>query len=182
MTQAMPWVFATLAALALGSAVVAFWQSVRGAFGLVDTAGARGEDETGADLDQLGRKEALLQGLRDLDFDHEAGKLSDEDHRVERERIRAELKEVLRQIDLSVGPYREAAEASIAAIEAEVLAGGAPDVSADSAAPAAPAPEAPVASDADAHRHVCPSCGTVNDPDARFCKKCATKLPTEVAV
>lgn len=178
MTQAMPWVFATLAALALGSAVVAFWQSVRGAFGLVDTAGARGEDETGADLDQLGRKEALLQGLRDLDFDHEAGKLSDEDHRVERERIRSELKEVLRQIDLSVGPYREAAEASIAAIEAEVLAGGAPDTS------AASAPETPVAaaSDADAHRHVCPSCGTVNDPDARFCKKCATKLPTEVAV
>lgn len=184
MTQAMPWVFATLAALALGAAVVAFWQSVRAVFGLVDTEGARGEDELGLDLDLVARKQALLEGLRDLDFDHEAGKLSDEDHRAERERIRTELKDVLRAVDAAVGPHRDAAEALVAAAEAKATAepGTAPDDA--PSAPAAPAPIETVTSrsDADAFRRVCPNCATENDADATFCKRCAAKLPTEVAV
>ncbi len=186
MTQAMPWVFAGLATLALGAAVVAFWQSVRAVLGLADVEDARGEGTSAREAELFARKRALLEGLRELDFDHEAGKLSDEDHREERERLRVVTKDVMRAIDAAIGPHRPAALALVEAAEKAALAeaGGAVP-----AVPAAPEPEPPPASEEQppaqqvfADRRSCPNCATENEVDATFCKRCATRLATEALV
>jgi hypothetical protein len=45
------------------------------------------------------RKRLILAAIRELDFDHATGKLSDADHAVERERLKEEAAALLGQID-----------------------------------------------------------------------------------
>lgn len=179
MTNAIPWVFASLAALMLGVGVVGFWQSVRAALGLVDDASARSEGSGDADEALFARKRAALEGLRELDFDREAGKLSDEDHARERDRLRAEARAALKAIDDELGPYRADAEARVAARLANVTPTGAPKAprepeEAPESKPDSPTP--PVASATFQKRVKCASCETENEADATFCKRCGAKV------
>ena len=102
-------------------------------------------------------KQALLKALKELEFDHEMGKISDADYQEIGGNYRARAVRVLRQLDLAAGDvdYRSLVER---------------DVKARSAAKPEPAKEAKP------QRPKCAGCATENDADAEFCKKCGKKL------
>ena len=50
-------------------------------------------------IELLERRDAAYAALRDLEQDHRTGKITDEDHAVERGRLRTEAAEVLRELD-----------------------------------------------------------------------------------
>jgi hypothetical protein len=132
------------------------------------------------------QKRAVLQALKDLEFEKSVGKIADADYEELVRRYRAEAKRLLRAVDEDLAPMRERANAYLA----EQLGGEAPkrgkagkksgtravegaDTKADAKSDDAPQKLAKAAA------HACPSCQTANDSDAAFCKKCGTKLADE---
>jgi len=56
----------------------------------------------------LEQRDAAYAGLRDLEQDHDTGKVGDEDYEAERRRLRAEAAQALRGLDrLDSEPQRE---------------------------------------------------------------------------
>ena len=102
----------------------------------------------------LDREKVLtLRAIKELEFDRAMGKVSEEDFREMSGRLRARASRLIRQLDAGAG-YRAQIERDLAKrLGAE---------------PAAAAPARA--------RSSCPRCQTANDPDARFCKECGTKL------
>jgi len=100
-------------------------------------------------------KQSLLKALKELEFDHEMGKISDADYQEIGGNYRARAVRVMRQLDLAGGDvdYRSLVERDLKA-----RAG---------AKPSEPAPRG---------KPKCASCATENDVDAEFCKKCGKKL------
>ncbi len=162
----LPIVLALSAAAMLLVALLALWQSLRAAFGAVDPSGTRWASESASAERQalLDEKESLLADIKDLEFEHQVGKISDTDfERLDRS-LRARAKEVLRLLDEDLGPYRDRAEALVKEYLEKAL-GAVPYREKNE-----PAAEATSA---------CPECGTANDPDAKFCKECAHRLEPE---
>ncbi|MBX3204565.1 MAG: zinc ribbon domain-containing protein [Labilithrix sp.] len=131
------------------------------------------------------RKKMLLRALKDLDNERSIGKLEDEDYEQISSTYRAELKAVLKRIDESLAPHRARAEE---ALRSHLVRAGIGEAAARGKLPAddggsdepARAPEAGAKAkdreaDGDA-RVACPKCGESNEPDAKFCKECATRL------
>jgi hypothetical protein len=95
----------------------------------------------------LERDKALtLRAIKELEFDRAMGKVSSDDFAEMRDRLRARALRLIAQLD-GAALYRAQIERDLQA-ETPV-------------APATPR---------------CGSCGTSNDADARFCKKCGTAL------
>ncbi len=104
----------------------------------------------------LERDKALtLRSLKELEFDWAMGKLSPADCNEMRERLRARAVRLMRQLDEAT-TFREQIERDL---EAVVAAGELEPTAAPS----------------------CASCGTIADPDARFCKMCGKPIPGPVA-
>jgi hypothetical protein len=97
-------------------------------------------------------KTLVLRAIKDLEFDFAMKKVARADFEEMSGRLRARAIGLMRQLDTG-GGYRETIEAEIAAR----LGGRAFN----------PAPLPPA---------VACTCGTMNDPDARFCKTCGNKL------
>jgi hypothetical protein len=124
------------------------------------------------------RKQMLLRALKDLENEKAVGKIDEEDFVEVAKTYRADLKEVLRRIDESLEPHRAKAEA--VAKEHLHRAGlvdagyrGLPPPGADWSPPVGDESS----KDVDAEdRRVCPKCKASNEPDAKFCKECATSL------
>jgi hypothetical protein len=120
----------------------------------------------------LEREKALtLRSIKELDFDHAMGKLSDDDWREMSGRLRARAAGLMRQLDAGVG-YREQVERDLAKrlggtkIEPPVSQSSVPE----------PSPQgAQTTTQAEASRR-CAQCATVNDADARFCKGCGSAI------
>ena len=150
------------ATLALGWIV---WLLFRAATALVR------EPDVGDTLVATGRrrkelereKQSLLKALKELDFDHEMGKVSKKDFDDIGSIYRARAIRVLRRLDDAGGDY----ERMIAADVAKRLKVATP-ASATASVPESVA--AAIAGDG------CPKCQTRNDADAEFCKKCGSKL------
>jgi double zinc ribbon protein len=188
----LPGVFMGLAAVMLVLALAALWQSLRSAFG--EHAHA---DATRANLPEraqlVDEKNSLLRAIKDIAFEREVGKLSEDDFaRLDRSyRLRA--KEVLRKLDEDLAPFLERAEQLIDAppgtkktsppkakkkakkkkrpVDRRICARcGSANASSAEACSECGARIAPVA---------CPSCQAANPPDARFCNKCAAALEPE---
>ena len=107
----------------------------------------------------------VLRSIKEVEFDRAMGKISDADFHEVAGRLRARAAGLLRQLDADSSGYR-------ALIERELSTRvGRPAASPPPAASAAetPDPPAPVAG-------TCAACGTANDPDARFCKSCGTRI------
>lgn len=180
--------------VALSGAVLLFWEALR-------AATADSTEESAADEDPLSplleRKRNALAALRDLEFEHSLGNLSEEDFTTLRERYRAEAREALEALDAALGGFKEDAQRSLDALEsepeapAEKVAEGAekePPAEEKSLAevkdPEAPAegktatekPSTEVPEVVQVARPECASCATPNDADAVFCKKCGAKL------
>jgi hypothetical protein len=106
-------------------------------------------------------KTLVLRSIKELEFDRAMGKVSEKDFTEMSGRLRARAARLLRQLDAGAG-YREQIEREIERRigKAPVAAGGSKEQ------------DPPYAVE------LCPSCGTKNDADARFCKGCGRAMET----
>lgn len=95
-------------------------------------------------------KMLALRSIKELEFDRAMGKLSDADFNEMSGRLRARAGRLIRQLDAG-GGYREQIERDLATRLAATAAAAQP-------------------------RGSCAGCGTRNDADAAFCKKCGARL------
>ena len=93
-------------------------------------------------------KALVLRSIKELEFDRAMGKVSEKDFAEMSGRLRGRAARLMRQLDAGAG-YREQIQREI-----EKRLGKAPAVVSG----------------------VCPSCGTKNDADARFCKGCGKAM------
>jgi len=107
----------------------------------------------------LEREKALaLRAIKDLEFDHQMGKVSDKDFQEMAVRLRGRAAGLLHQLDAGAG-YREAIDKEIEKRVGRTSSGS-------------PGPT----DKARLTTRACPSCATANDADARFCKHCGAAL------
>ena len=110
-------------------------------------------------------KTLVLRSLKDLEFDRSMGKVSQADSDEMAARLRGRALSLMKQLDEDGSGYRSIIERELSARLA--ARGGARAEPKPAAADVAPVP--------DVEPGLC-ACGTANDPDARFCKQCGTRL------
>ena len=137
-------------------------------------------------------KTLVLRSIKDLEFDHAMGKLSDDDFAEMGARLRGRAAGLLRQLDAGSG-YREAIQMEIDKRlgKSKSAARSKPDTAGRAVSPLGVArgeggPTGPLAvGEPEKVRptergtpttKMCLSCCTVNDVDARFCKGCGYQL------
>ena len=120
-------------------------------------------NEPDGDASPEERREAALDALEELQFEHETGKLSDEDFRRLKDRYARAAVDARHEHEKGAGA---AAADPPRAREAEEAG----DEGAASPGESAAAPGESVAH--------CPECGAEAAPEARFCGQCGTELPT----
>jgi len=111
----LPFMFIALSAVALLACITFIWASLRGLLGgehelyLEQSGAVRRRSEL------LTEKEQLLKSLKDLEFEREVGKLSDEDfERLEAE-FRQRAKGILRTLDEDLREHKQKAHALVEA-------------------------------------------------------------------
>jgi len=115
---------------------------------------------------ELEREKALtLRSIKELEFDKAMGKVSPQDFDDMAARLRARALGLMRQLDAGATPYRDVIEKEVALRLArtpttETATISRPDLKVGPAV---------------SHPGAC-TCGTSNDPDARFCKNCGARL------
>jgi hypothetical protein len=111
----------------------------------------------------LEREKALaLRALKDLEFDRSMGRMSQADFDEMSARLRGRALSLMKQLEEDGTGYRSIIERELSArVAARHL---------ERTAPAAQ-PQAPATAD----KSLC-GCGTRNDPDAAFCKRCGIRL------
>jgi len=112
-------------------------------------------------------KSLALRSIKDLEFDHAMGKVSDKDFAEMGARLRARAAGLIRQLDSGTS-YRQAIQAEI---DKRVGAGVGRTLLGSPGEPKQARP-----TEAAATTKMCVSCCTPNDPDARFCKGCGYQL------
>ena len=162
-----------LSLIIFGAAAVgaAAWRTFSPLSGLDEPAGPQlFGGRTRAALER--EKSLVLRSIKDLEFDHAMGKVSEKDFSEMGARLRSRAAGLIRQLDAGTS-YRQAIETEI-----EKRVGRAPRPAATVPAatvPAVSAPAAAVPTDQPKTK-LCLSCCTPNDPDARFCKGCGYQL------
>lgn len=117
------------------------------------------------------QKRAVLQALKDLEYERSVGKIAETDYEELLHRYRAEAKRLLRAVDEDLAPLRAKAAAYVTTHLGRAASTKAtPPVEASSDPAGEPKVVEKTGSSA------CPSCQVHNDDDALFCKKCGTKL------
>ena len=104
-------------------------------------------------------KALVLRTIKELEFDRGMGKVSEKDFAEMSARLRARAGRIMRQLDAG-SVYREQIEKEVEQRLASIGSAG------SGAGSAARNPT----------YTVCASCQTPNEPDARFCKACGSKL------
>jgi hypothetical protein len=180
MAQALPLILAALAGFALVVVLTALWQSMRVV--LLGSAAQPNAAVTQTHDAQKGRvlareallreKGTLLQAIRDVRFEHDLGKISDADLERLDAQYRVRARAVLAELEAQIAPYRERARALLGVTEGGEVQ---PPVAEPGAQPAGGQDGKQSATES------CAGCGTANDTDAVFCKKCGARMKTEVA-
>lgn len=137
-------------------------------------------------------KTLLLRSIKELEFDRGMGKVSEKDFAEMSARLRARAARLMRQLDAG-SLYRQQIEREVErrlreSFESPSADAGARVASAEPPArdpgtavvnPESPGAESPIPDSppqAVPAPAACASCGTLNDPDARFCKSCGTRV------
>jgi hypothetical protein len=137
----------------------------------------------------LEREKALvLRSIKELEFDRAMGKVSPRDFDEMAGRLRARAIMLIKQADEGGAGYRELIERELSGrLAARGRTAGTQQTEADPAAlrsdaadDVVPHTSGAVREDADGGR-VCTDCGTGNDVDAAFCKRCGTRLEAVIA-
>lgn len=114
MGDLLPAFFVIIAVAAMLGGLASLWLSLTLTLSDEATGSARAQLTTDARLALLTEKEALLQEIRDIAFEHDAGKLSDVDYEEINAKLRAQARHVLHELDAGAEGFREQAEALIA--------------------------------------------------------------------
>ena len=114
MAELLPWLFIITAVVAMLGGLLSLWLSLTLSLSDEVSGGTRAELTSDARLALLTEKEALLQEIRDVAFEHDAGKLSDADYEDLNAKLRAQARHVLHELDAGAEGFREQAEALIA--------------------------------------------------------------------
>ncbi len=122
-------------------------------------------------------KTLVLRAIKELEFDRAMSKVSDEDFREMGQRLRAHALTLMHQLDVEMPGYREVIEEELAQRLGVDLA--TPQDDDDDAGPGDDHAEAGPGGPRAAAAKACGTCGTDNDPDAKFCKGCGS--PFEVS-
>lgn len=125
------------------------------------------------------RKKMLVRAIKDLENERDLGKLETADFDQISENYRDQLKIVLKQMDETLAPHRERAE-QIA--REHLQKAGLAEKPYRGEPPVEPAAEERTSEKqtAKSERKVCPKCDASNEPDAKFCKECATSLVEKI--
>ena len=125
-------------------------------------------------LAALEREKALvLRSIKELEFDRAMGKVSSKDFDEMAGRLRARAIALIKQVDAGGSGYREMIERELQ-LRLKSYAGASTTDRSPSVAPAAQDVLDRENAAGDALRHC--ACGTANDADAAFCKRCGTSL------
>lgn len=114
------------------------------------------------------RKEALLRQIRELDFDHETGKIANELYEPQRAQLVAQAAALLQQMD-------EASATAADPIPPDV------DAQIEAAVARLRTRPSPAATSTNGSGGYCPQCGHPTDAGDRFCAACGHKLPAKQA-
>jgi len=125
------------------------------------------EKDLGPTETLLAQRDLVLTALRDLDFDHATGKITDEDYAPQRARLVAEGAAILKQLD-----EHRVAPRALDSVEAAIRARRKTPARADSAIESAIAARraAPL------ERITCSVCGAAAGAADKFCPKCGASL------
>lgn len=128
-------------------------------------------EQQSSPLDQLiTEREQLLAALRDLDFDHATGKITNEDYAPQREQLVTQSATVLKQID-DLKPLESSREAeTVTALSIEDF------IEAEIAARRQTGPTNRPALTLPVNEFACSQCGTSAHVGDRFCPNCGATL------
>jgi len=127
------------------------------------------EGRTRASLER--EKTLVLRSIKELEFDFAMGKIAKNDFDEMSARLRSRAIRLMRQLDEG-GGYRTVIERELQSRMGAPTAIGA----ATERAAVRPSMDASVRGAAQIAGAECASCGVTNDPDARFCKNCGSRL------
>ena len=167
-------VFLVVAAVAFGLVAMQVWKSV------ATLAVPETQTETRLAPESQARrrrelekeKAAVLKAIKELEFDRAMNKISEDDYKEAHANYRQRAVRIMVQLDEGGSGYREIIEREVRE-RLERRGGKAPEPVAVEKPVAEEKPAPPPAVEKD--RSVC-ACGTKNDADAAFCKKCGGKL------
>lgn len=147
-------VFLSLIIFAAAVVGLAAWRTLTPFTGGADATGPQMlGGRTRAALER--EKTLVLRSIKDLEFDHAMGKVSDKDCAEMSARLRVRAAGLIRQLDAGA-TYRDQIEQEIAKrVGTE-----------------------PPAARPTTRTRTCAACATANDADAKFCKRCGTALGT----
>jgi hypothetical protein len=125
------------------------------------------------------RKEQLYASLKELEFDHSLGKMTEEDYEAVRHGLEADAVTVLRDLDAleqagdasAATPATPVGDAAHERIEADIARRRSVQAPVAQAPASAPAPASQPASGATPHAF-CHACGQRRTPEHRFCPHC----------
>ena len=106
----LPSAFIVLSIGGLLFAVSFIWASLRALFGGSTESHVSESSAMRSRHELLNEKEAVLKSLKDLEFEHEVGKLSDDDFQKLEAETRVRAKRILKQLDDDVRTHRPKAE------------------------------------------------------------------------
>jgi len=171
-------VLVSLAIAASGLAAAAFYRTLSP---LVTDAAAPGAEPLSDRARTVIEREKLLvlRALKDLEFDRSMGKLAQQDFDEMAARLRGRALLLMKQLDAAGSGYRSIIERELSArLAAQALERQAPRAQTPARMPEPESDETTIPL-VGAAAGAC-VCGTANDPDALFCKRCGTKLDTAV--
>jgi hypothetical protein len=121
-------------------------------------------------------KMLVLRSIKELEFDRAMGKLSPKDFDEMAGRLRSRALMLMKQLDEGGSGYRELIERELAARMSTRRSGQPPRRTVAPSAPAAETASAAPPEESVTTTPACPQCGTSNDADAAFCKRCGRRL------
>jgi len=127
-------------------------------------------------------KNLLLRSIKELEFDHAMGKVADGDFQEMSTRLRSRAVRLMQELDNTSTGYREIIERELARRLVNAGVGGSSGSTkvepyeAHAGLDSSRASTEPDTASNERASSACPSCATVNDEDAKFCKSCGTKL------
>jgi hypothetical protein len=136
-------------------------------YALVGFFGGRGTREVGPISESLREhlereKRLVLRSIKELEFDHEMGKVSNEDFAEIGSRLREHALQILKDLERDEAAHTERRTAASTGQPTQLV------VAAPPATAVAPAATTVVVT--------CASCTGENDADSKFCKHCGAKL------
>jgi hypothetical protein len=120
-------------------------------------------------------KTLVLRSIKELEFDHAMGKVSDKDFAEMSARLRSRAAGLIRQLDAG-SAYRDEIERDIAKRVGRALSGSPGGPAAPHRAGVRGGDPAPARPTEVSATRTCEGCRTENDLDAKFCKNCGSKL------